>query len=83
MIPSAEYHGEVTEMQSPQLWGGFSIPRAPKREVNKSIHCHTGKRYPVVSFRQHIIHPVLTVIKNLMQEHSLQTNKQGSTKVAP
>lgn len=69
MIPSAEYRGEVTEMQSPHVWGGFSIPRAPKREVIKSIDY---QRYPTGSFRQHMIQPVLTVIKNLLQEYSLQ-----------
>lgn len=60
-------------MQSPQAWGGFSIPRPPKGEVIKSIHYQTGKRYLVVSLRQHMIQPVLRVIKNLLQEYSLQT----------
>lgn len=70
MILAAEYHGEVTEIQSPQAWDGFSIPRPPKREVIKSIHYQTGKRYLVVSFRHHMIQPVL-IIK--LQEYSLQT----------
>lgn len=45
--------------------GWFLNPLCTKREVIKSIHCHTGKMYPVGSFRQCIIQPVLTVIKNL------------------